>query len=88
MASLKANSLFYNTTAAIGMVVGRFVLAVLALALAGQFARKTTRPVTLATVPTASASFAAYLIAVIAIIGGLSYFILLALGPIAEGLGN
>jgi K+-transporting ATPase ATPase A chain len=88
MASLNANSLFYNTTTAVGMIVGRFALAVLALALAGHFARKQSRPMTLATVPTASFSFAAYLVAVIAIMGGLSYFIVLALGPMAEGLGH
>jgi K+-transporting ATPase ATPase A chain len=88
MASLNANSVFYNTTTVIAMLVGRFVLAVLALALAGQFAQKATRPVTIATVSTASVLFAAYLVAIIAIIGGLSYFIVLALGPVAEQLGS
>jgi K+-transporting ATPase ATPase A chain len=86
MASLNANSVFYNTTTMIAMLVGRFVLAVLALAIAGQFVQRTRRPATSATVPTTSVMFAGYLIAIIAIIGGLSYFIVLALGPIAEQL--
>jgi K+-transporting ATPase ATPase A chain len=88
MASLNANSVFYNTTTMIAMLVGRFVLAVLALAIAGQFAKGIRRPETSATVPTASVMFAGYLAAIIVVIGGLSYFIVLALGPIAEQLGT
>jgi K+-transporting ATPase ATPase A chain len=89
MASLNANSIFYNTTTMIAMLVGRFVLAALALAIAGQFARGVQRPETARTsVPAGSVLFAGYLIAIIAIIGGLTYFIALALGPIAEQLGS
>jgi K+-transporting ATPase ATPase A chain len=87
MASLNANSNFYNITTAIAMVVGRFVLAFLALAIAGRFAGKIRRPHTPSTLPTASLSFALYLIGIIIVVGGLSYFIVLALGPFAEHFG-
>jgi K+-transporting ATPase ATPase A chain len=86
MASLNANSEFYNITTALAMLVGRFVLAALALAVAGLFAQQSHRGPTLATLPTASWTFAATLIGVIVIVGGLSYFVALALGPIAEHL--
>jgi K+-transporting ATPase ATPase A chain len=83
-AGLSANSVFYNTTTALVMMVGRFGLAVPALALAGHFARQGRRPVTLGTVPTHSPAFAVLLIATAMIVGGLSYFPALALGPIIE----
>lgn len=60
----------------------------LALALAGHLARQRSREATLATLPTASLTFAAYLVGVIVIIGALSYFIVLALGPMAAVLGH
>jgi K+-transporting ATPase ATPase A chain len=89
MASLNANSDFYNLTTAGAMLVGRFVLAGLALAVAGLFAAQSRRPSTYATLPTASWTFAAMLVGVIAVVGGLSYFVALSLGPIAEHLvGN
>jgi K+-transporting ATPase ATPase A chain len=88
MASLNANSQFYNLTTAIAMLVGRFALAALALAVAGLFAQQTRRPPTYATLPTASWTFAGMLLGVIAIVGGLSYFVALSLGPIAEHLSG
>jgi K+-transporting ATPase ATPase A chain len=88
MASLNANSVFYNTTTAIAMLVGRFVLAGLALAVAGRFARQYRVQHTFATLPTASVTFGGMLISVILIVGALSYFIVLALGPIAEHLSD
>jgi K+-transporting ATPase ATPase A chain len=86
MASLNANSAFYNLTTSIAMLVGRFALAALALAIAGLFARQARRPATYATLPTASWTFAGMLAGVIVVIGGLSYFVALALGPFAEHL--
>jgi K+-transporting ATPase ATPase A chain len=88
MASLNANSVFYNLTTAIAMIVGRFVLAGLALAIAAQFAAQGRRPETYATLKTASLTFGGMLVAVIAVVGGLSYFVALALGPIAEHLSG
>jgi K+-transporting ATPase ATPase A chain len=88
MASLNANSQFYNLTTAIAMLVGRFVLAALGLAVAGLFAQQTRRAPTYATLPTASWTFAGMLVGVIAIVGGLSYFVALSLGPIAEHLSG
>ena len=86
MASLNANSTFYNITTAVAMVVGRFVLAILALSLAGLFAQQGRRPASLGTLPTNTLSFSAVLMGVIVVIGGLSYFVVLSLGPIAEHL--
>jgi len=86
MASLNANSVFYNVTTAIAMLIGRFVLAGLALAVAGLFAQQASRPQTYASLPTASWTFAGMLVGVIAFVGGLSYFVALSLGPIAEHL--
>ncbi len=88
MASLNANSEFYNITTSIGMLVGRFVLAGLALAVAGSFARQGRRVQTRATLPTASWTFAGMLTGLIVIVGGLSYFVALSLGPIADHLAG
>lgn len=83
-AGLSANSVFYNITTAIAMMIGRFGLAIPALALAGSFAKQGRRPVTLGTLPTDSFAFGAFLTATALIIGGLSYLPALALGPILE----
>jgi K+-transporting ATPase ATPase A chain len=84
MASLNANSNFYNLTTAIAMLVGRVALAVLALSVAGLFVKQGRRQPSLGTLPTATFSFGIVLTGVILIVGGLSYFALLVLGPIAE----
>jgi K+-transporting ATPase ATPase A chain len=83
-AGLSANSPFYNITTGIAMMVGRFGLAIPALALAGRFAAQRRRPVTQGTFPTDSLSFAILLLGTALIIGGLSYYAALALGPIME----
>jgi K+-transporting ATPase ATPase A chain len=85
-AGLSANSVFYNSTTAVAMMAGRFGLAVPALALAGQFARQGRRPANIGTVPTDSPAFAVLLLATAVVVGGLSYFPALALGPIIEHL--
>jgi K+-transporting ATPase ATPase A chain len=85
-AGLSANSPFYNLTTALAMMVGRFMLAVAALATAGLFAAKVSRPLSPGTLRTDSTTFAAVLIGTALIVGGLSYFPALALGPIVEHL--
>jgi K+-transporting ATPase ATPase A chain len=83
-AGLSSNSPFYNVTTAIAMMAGRFGLAIPALALAGLFAAQRRRPVTPGTLPTDSASFVFLLIGAALIVGALSYYCALALGPIIE----
>jgi K+-transporting ATPase ATPase A chain len=84
MSGLNANSLFYNVTTAVAMLVGRFGLAALALALAGRFAAQGRRPTTAATLPSDSPLFGALVFGTILLVGGLSFLPALALGPIAE----
>ena len=85
-AGLNANSAFYNLTTAITMMVGRFGLAIPALALAGLFASQQPTPDSVGTLPTNSLSFAVLLTSTALIISALSYFPALALGPILEHL--
>jgi K+-transporting ATPase ATPase A chain len=83
-AGLSANSPFYNVTTAIAMLVGRFGLAVAALALAGLLVSQPRRTTSAATFPADSPLFAAVVIGTALIVVGLSYFPALALGPIVE----
>lgn len=85
-AGLSANSVFYNVTTAIAMLVGRFGLAIPALALAGQFAAQGRRPATLGTLPTGGWEFGILLGATALIVGGLSFFPVLAVSAILEHL--
>ena len=85
-AGLAANSLFYNLALAIAMLLGRFPVAVLTLALAGSLAAKKAVPVSPGTLPTHTPLFISWLIGVIVLIGALSFFLSLALGPIVEYL--
>jgi K+-transporting ATPase ATPase A chain len=85
-AGLNGNSLFYNITTTIAMLVGRFGLAALALALAGYFAEQGRKAVTTGTLATDTPTFAIFLTATIIILAGLSYLPALALGPIIEHL--
>jgi K+-transporting ATPase ATPase A chain len=87
-AGLSANTPFYNVTTALAMVLGRFGLAILVLALAGRFARQPIRPASEGTLPTDTPLFAALTIATILVIGALSYLPILALGPIVEHLNR
>ncbi len=81
-----ANTVFYNLTTAITMMVGRFGLAIPALALAGSFAAQQPTPDRAGTLPTSSLSFAVLLVSTAVIISALSYFPALALGPLLEHL--
>ncbi|HRQ23254.1 MAG TPA: potassium-transporting ATPase subunit KdpA [Anaerolineales bacterium] len=85
-AGLSANSPFYNITTALAMMIGRFVLGILALTLAGLFASQTRRPATPGTMPTDTPLFGALMIATVIIVGALSYFPAIALGAILEHL--
>jgi K+-transporting ATPase ATPase A chain len=83
-AGFTANVPFHNTLLGIAMLLGRFVFIVPMLAIAGSLAMKRTTPPTSGTFPTHTPLFVALLAAVIIVIGGLTFFPALALGPIAE----
>ena len=83
-AGLSANTLFYNVTLAIGMLFGRFYVAIPALVIAGSLAAKKRVPASAGTFPTDGGLFVGLTIGVILIIGGLTFFPSLALGPIVE----
>ena len=83
---LTGNTDWFNTTLGIAMLGGRFVLIVLALAVAGALARKQPVPPSAGTFPTGSPLFVGLLVGVILIVVGLTYIPVLALGPILEHL--
>ena len=85
-AGLSADQPFLNLALATCMFLGRFVPIVAVLALAGGVAQQGRRPVTAGTMPTHTVSFAGFLVVIILIISGLTYFPSLALGSIAEAL--
>ncbi len=85
-AGLTANSPFYNTTLGIGMLLGRFGMIVPMLAVAGSLAAKKRLAPSLGTLPTDGTLFVGLLVGVILIVGGLTFFPALALGPIVEHL--
>jgi K+-transporting ATPase ATPase A chain len=88
MASLSANTLFYNSTTGVAMLVGRFGLAALALALAGRFAAQGRLSTTSGTLPSESLTFALLLLGTIVVVGALSFFPALMLGPVAEAFSR
>lgn len=85
-AGLNTNTLFYNLTLGIGMIVGRFGVIIPVLAIAGNLAGKKIVPSSPGTFCTDNVLFAGLLIAVILIVGGLTFFPALSLGPIIEHL--
>ena len=85
-AGLNANNTFYNISLGLAMLIGRYWLAIPTLALAGSLVRKKRIPVSAGTLPTHTPLFVIWLIAVIIIVGALSFFPALALGPLAEQL--
>ena len=85
-AGLTANTPWLNTSLGVVMVLGRFVPIVLVLALAGSLAKQDKVPETAGTLPTHRPMFIGLLIGVILIVAALTYFPVLALGPLAEGL--
>ncbi len=83
-AGLGANTMFYNVTTAFAMLLGRFAMAVPMLAVAGSLAGKRSMPASPGTFPTDNGLFVGLLIGVILIVGGLTFFPVLSLGPIIE----
>jgi potassium-transporting ATPase potassium-binding subunit len=85
-AGLNANVPFYNVTMAFVMLLGRFMMAIPALAIAGSVAAKKTTAASAGTFPTDGVPFVFLLIGVIIIVGALTFFCADALGPIVEQL--
>lgn len=85
-AGLNANTPFYNTMLGLAMLFARFWVMVPALAIAGSLAKKKIVPASPGTMPTHTPLFVAFLISVVIIVGALTFFPALALGPIAEEL--
>ncbi len=81
---ISANTPFYNVTGAIAMFVGRFFMIIPALAIAGSLAEKKIVPPSAGTFPTTGSLFVGLVVGVIVIVGGLTFFPALALGPIVE----
>jgi K+-transporting ATPase ATPase A chain len=85
-AGISANTPFYNSTLGAAMFIGRFLMIIPMLAAAGSLAAKKIVPPSEGTFPTHGALFVGLLIGVILIVGGLTYFPALSLGPIVEHL--
>ena len=85
-AGLNANTVFYNLTLGFGMLIGRFGVIIPVMAIAGSMAKKKITPVSAGTFHTDNWLFIGLLIAVILIVGGLTHFPALSLGPIVEHL--
>lgn len=85
-AGLNANTVFYNLLIGFGMLIGRFGVIIPILAIAGNMAKKKITPVSTGTFQTDNWLFVSLLIGVIIIVGGLTYFPALSLGPIVEHL--
>ena len=83
-AGLSANTLFYNTTIAAAMLIGRFIFVIPLLAVAGSLAQKKLLAPSAGTFPTNRPLFVGLLVGVVLIIGGLTYFPAISLGPAVE----
>jgi K+-transporting ATPase ATPase A chain len=83
-AGLNANSAWFNVTLGFEMLIGRFLVIIPALAIAGSLVRKTRVPVTGGTLPTHGPLFAALLLGTIVLLTALTFFPALSLGPIVE----
>ncbi len=85
-AGLNANTLWYNSAIGLDMLIGRFLMIVPMLAIAGSLARKKIAPPSAGTFPVTTPTFTFLLISVIVIVGALTFFPALSLGPILEHL--
>src|SRR3984957_12015596 len=83
---ISANTFFYNLTGAVAMFVGRSWMIIPAMAIAGSLAAKKTVPASAGTFPTTGGLFIGLVTGVVLIVGGLTFFPALALGPIVEQL--
>ena len=87
-ARLSGNTPFYNLSGAMTMLVGRFLMIIPAMAIAGSLAQKKLVAVSSGTFPTTGGLFVGLLVGVILIMGGLTFFPALVLGPVAEHLAG
>jgi K+-transporting ATPase ATPase A chain len=85
-AGLNGNTYFYNILGGVAMLIGRYWIAIPGLAIAGSLARKKRIPTSPGTLPTHTLLFVILLVSVTLIIGALTFFPALALGPIVEHL--
>jgi len=83
---LNANTTWYNASTAIAMLLGRFFVVIPILAIAGNLARKKVSPASLGTFPVTGPLFSILLVSTILIVGALTFFPALSLGPILEHL--
>ncbi len=83
-AGMSANTMFYNSTIGLAMFIGRFLMIVPMVAIAGSLAAKKIVPASAGTFPTHGPLFVGLVVGVILIVGGLTYFPALALGPLVE----
>jgi potassium-transporting ATPase potassium-binding subunit len=85
-AGLNGNTLWYNTAGAATMLIGRFFMIIPMLAIAGNLAKKKTVPASAGTFPVTTPLFTVLLVSVILIVGALTFFPALSLGPVLEHL--
>jgi K+-transporting ATPase ATPase A chain len=85
-AGISANTFWYNSTLGLTMLFGRFFIIIPVLAIAGNLARKKAVPQSLGTFPVTTPLFTLLLVSIILIVGALTYFPVLSLGPIVEHL--
>jgi K+-transporting ATPase ATPase A chain len=85
-AGLSSNTMWYNTTLACAMLLGRFFMVIPILAIAGNLARKKITPASLGTFPVTGGLFSGLLVSTIIVVGALTFFPALSLGPILEHL--
>jgi potassium-transporting ATPase potassium-binding subunit len=85
-AGLNANTVFYNLTTSLAMLIGRFSTIIPALAIAGSLANKKIVPVSIATFPTTGLLFIIMLVGVVIVVGALTFFPAFTLGPLLEHL--
>ncbi len=83
-AGLNANTLWYNVTLGLTMLMGRFLMMIPVMAIAGSLLAKKVVPPSLGTFPTDGTIFVVLLVGVVVIVGALTFFPALALGPIVE----
>ena len=83
-AGMTGNTLWYNTTGGIAMLIGRYFVIVPMMAVAGSLVVKKVVPASTGTLPTHGGLFVGLLVGIILIVGGLTFFPALALGPIVE----
>ena len=85
-AGLSANTVFYNLTIGLAMLIGRFIVILPALAIAGALAAKGRVPTDASSFPSTNALFVIMLVAVVVVVGALTFFPVFSLGPILEHL--